>query len=237
MGRVYCEWGLHGIETLRGEVPVLVIVDVLSFSTAVDVGVSRGASISPFPPGDAGAIRAAAKRLGVQAASLKRSSEGRFSLSPASLEALRPGDRLLLPSPNGSRLSLVGEGAHVLTGCLRNAEAVAAKALELANGGDVAVIPAGERWPDDSLRPAIEDLIGAGAVIEALGMRVTAEAEVARDVFRAGRQRAAEMIRASVSGQDLIGRGFSQDVEIALAIGVSRCAPLLREGAYEDGWA
>lgn len=236
MGVVYSEWGLRGVETLRERASVIVIVDVLSFSTAVDVAVSRGASISPFPPGDSGAIRAAAKRLGVQAASQKRSSEGQFSLSPASLEALRPGDRLLLPSPNGSRLSLVGEAAHILTGCLRNAEAVAAKALDLACGGDVAVIPAGERWPDDSLRPAVEDLIGAGAVIEALGLMVTAESEVARDAYRAGRARLAEVIRGSVSGQDLIGRGFAQDVEIALALNVSRCAPMMRDGAYEDGW-
>lgn len=236
MGMVYCEWGFQGVESLRGRVPVLVIVDVLSFSTAVDVAVARGATISPFPPGDARAIRAAAKRLGVKAASPTRAVEGQFSLSPASLEGLKRGDRLLLPSPNGSRLSLVGEGGgHVLTGCLRNAEAVAAKARALADGGDIAVIPAGERWDDDSLRPAIEDLIGAGAVIEALDLPMSVEAEVARDAFRAARLRLDEVIRASVSGRVLIDRGFAQDVAIAAAFGVSRTAPMIRDGAYVDG--
>ena len=48
----------------------------------------------------------------------------------------------------------------MIAGGLRNAAAVAAAA---ARAGDVVgVIAAGERWPDGSLRPAIEDLLGAG---------------------------------------------------------------------------
>jgi 2-phosphosulfolactate phosphatase len=237
MGVVYSEWGLQGVERFRQQVPVLVIVDVLSFSTAVDIAISRGASISPFPPGDARAIRAAANRLGVQAASAKRSSDGQFSLSPTSLETLKPGDRLLLPSPNGSRLCLLAGGVEVLTACLRNAKAVAAKAQAMAAGADLAVIAAGERWPDDSLRPAIEDLIGAGAVIEALDMTLSAEAEVARGAFRAARWSLGEFVRGSVSGQDLLGRGFAHDLELASDLNISGVAPLMRDGAFIDGWA
>jgi 2-phosphosulfolactate phosphatase len=62
MDQVLAEWGLGGIDALRDRVAVLVIVDVLSFSTAVDVAVSRGAKVYPFPYEDMVAARGGRKR-------------------------------------------------------------------------------------------------------------------------------------------------------------------------------
>lgn len=233
MQRVHCEWGLSGVEVLRDHVAVMVIVDVLSFSTAVDVAVHRHARIHPFPYGDEDASRAEAVRLGVRLAA-SRKAGGQLSLSPASLMKLNPGERLLLPSPNGSRLSLACGRAMVLAGCLRNAKAVAAKALALADGAKIAVIPAGERWPDGSLRPAIEDLLGAGAIITALGLTGDPEAQVARDAFLSAEPHLAQTLRGCRSGQELIGREHAMDVEIALDLNASHCAPMLKNGAYEN---
>jgi len=215
MPTVHSEWGLHGVETLRECCAVLVIVDVLSFSTAVDVAVGRGAKIHPFAYGDQDAAQVEADRVGARLATSHRAGD-QLSLSPVSLMTLTPGERVLLPSPNGSRLSLAGGGARVLAGCLRNATAVAALARRLAADADIAVIPAGERWPDGSLRCAIEDLIGAGAVIEALGLPVSPEAQVAHDAFRAARPRLGETVGRCMSGRELIDRGFPRDVAIAL---------------------
>lgn len=232
---IRCEWAREGIEALRPQVSVFVIVDVLSFSTAVDIAVGRRALIHPFPLGDHEAAKAEADKVGAIAAAPKRAAGGQFSLSPASLRDLSPGDRLLLPSPNGSRLSLAGGDTPVLAGCLRNARAVAAKARELAEGGDIGLIPAGERWPGDTLRPAIEDLIGAGAIIDALAGEMTAEARVARDAWRSAQSELDALIRDCLSGRELIERGFEIDVDLALERNVSAAAPLLRGGVYVAG--
>lgn len=220
-----------GVETLRERCAVLVIVDVLSFSTAVDVAVSRGARVHPFPHGDEDAARAEAERVGARLASRVRSGL-QLSLSPRSLMQLKAGEAVLLPSPNGSKLSLAGGEARMLAGSLRNAAAVAARAVDLAAGGEICVVPAGERWPDGSLRPAIEDLIGAGAVIEAMDLPASAEAELSRQAFVSVRPQLSETLRSCLSGRELIERGFPEDVEIAGALNVSRIAPLLTDGAY-----
>ena len=229
---IRCEWAREGIEALRPQVSVFVIVDVLSFSTAVDIAVGRGALIHPFPLGDHEAATAEAHKVGAMVAAPKRAAGGQFSLSPASLRNLSPGDRLLLPSPNGSRLSLAGGDTPVLAGCLRNARAVAARALELAEGGDIGLIPAGERWPGDTLRPAIEDLLGAGAIIDALAGEMTAEARVARDAWRSAQHDMDAVIRDCLSGRELIERDFEIDVDLALQCEVSAVAPMLRGGVY-----
>lgn len=134
-------------------------MDVLSFTTAVDIATASGAIIAPFGFEDSRAAAYAKEQNAVLAGS--RYEDG-FSLSPSSLTQIDPGTRLVLPSPNGAALSLLAgsPGQTVVAACLRNGAAVA-KGLR----GTVAVIAAGERWDDGSLRPAVEDLLGAGAVI------------------------------------------------------------------------
>ena len=234
MEPVLAEWGMAGIEVLRARASVLVIVDVLSFSTAVDVAASRGAAVFPFPYGDMAAAQAAADCVGAALAQPRQAAGGQLSLSPDSLLAVSTGTKLMLPSPNGSRLSLAGGGTPVIAGCLRNAAAVARGAREIAGSGMVAVVPAGERWPDGSLRPAIEDLLGAGAIIHHLGLPCSPEAQVMRDAYRSAGPDLSWLVRASISGCELVERGFHGDVEIALERDVSSCVPLLIEGAYRD---
>jgi 2-phosphosulfolactate phosphatase len=226
-----CEWGMGGVVAMRGRVAVLVIVDVLSFSTCVDVAVARGAVVHPFRFGDGAAARAEAERLGAELA-VRREDPGRYSLSPASLATIPSGTAVLLPSPNGSTLSLAGGSAIVLAGGPRNAAAVARAATSLANGGGIGVVPAGERWPDGSLRPAIEDLLGAGAIIHHLAGEMSAEAIVARDAYRAGLPDLARLIGGSVSGRELVDRGFPDDIRMAAEMDASVCVPRLTDGAY-----
>ena len=230
-----CEWGLSGIDALLRQVAVLVIVDVLSFSTAVDVAVSRGAIVYPLSFSDAKAAEAAAIQKGAVLAT-RRGGYGQFSLSPASLTKIVPGTKLMLPSLNGSRLSFAASErltrVTIMAGCLRNASAVAAAARSAAGERPIAVIPAGETWPDRSLRPSIEDWLGAGAILERLGGPCSPEAAVARSAYRSSGEELASLIRLSVSGRELSEAGFAGDVDLALEEDASKAVPILSEGAF-----
>ena len=230
--RIHSEWGLAGVEALIDCADVFVVVDVLSFSTCVDVACSNGAQVFPFPFHDreAAAEEAIAKKA--ELAGLRSEKTARFSLSAPTLQVIPSGARLLLPSPNGSHISFAAKQKVVLAGCLRNAATVAKAAMDAAQNGSIAVIPAGERWKDGSLRPAIEDLIGAGAIISEMKGSFSPEAVVARDAFYAARASLRDRLVASASGIELSDQGFPQDVEIAAKLNISSCAPILVEGAY-----
>lgn len=229
---VISEWGLSGVQALFDRADAFVIVDVLSFSTCVDVACSGGALVFPFPIHDREAAEAEAVRRNAELAGKRSDKTARFSLSAPSLQAIPDGTRLVLPSPNGSHLSFAAKKKPVFAGCLRNAAAIAQKAMTVVGDGTLAVIPAGERWKDGSLRPAIEDLIGAGAIISELSGSVSPEAMVARDAYYSARSDMFNRLMGSVSGIELCERGFPQDVEIAAALNASSCAPILREDAY-----
>lgn len=93
-------------------------------------------------------------------------------------------------------------------------------------------MPAGERWPDGSLRPAYEDFVGAGAIVDRLhgldpGVSLTPEAGAAAWAFRALRP-----LAACPSGAELVDRGFAEDVRIAEEVDASSVVPALVEGRF-----
>jgi 2-phosphosulfolactate phosphatase len=229
---VRLEWGREGVVTLGTHCAVIVIIDVLSFCTAVDVAIGRGAEVLPLPWGDErGAY--VARQAGATLAGPR--SEGNWSLSPSSLRELPAGIRLALPSPTGAALCALAQrtGAEVLAGCLRNASAIARTAHRLARGGPIGLVPAGERWelPGEPLRPALEDIIGAGAVAGVLAGAYSPEAELAAAQFSAARSRGlAGVLAASASGRELATDGFAHDVTLAAAHDASEHAPRLRAG-------
>jgi 2-phosphosulfolactate phosphatase len=221
------DWGLQGLRNLSPASDITVIVDVLSFTTAVDVALSRQACVYPFPFNDDRAAEFAA-RHGALLAGKRGIAE--YSLSPLSLMNLSEGERLVLPSPNGSTLSLESRSSVTIAGCLRNARAVAA-AVNYAQS-TVAVIAAGEQWPDGSLRPAIEDGIGAGAIIALLAGDRSPEADSAVAQRNRAKDRLTDTLLNCASGRELHQMGFADDVALAAEYDVSSCVPVLTEGAF-----
>ena len=50
------EWGPRAIDVFQAWADVIVVIDVLSFSSAVDVAVSRGAAVLPCADDQAAAV-------------------------------------------------------------------------------------------------------------------------------------------------------------------------------------
>ncbi len=226
---IRCEWGERGVATLAPISDIVIIVDVLSFSTSVDIAVHQGVIVFPYRWKDDRAVEFAVS-VNAELADPKRTN-GRYSLSPQSLMHIQPGTRIVLPSPNGTTLALAANPTSVLTGCLRNAQAVALAAKKY--GSKIGVIPAGERWQDDlSLRPSFEDLIGAGAIISCLSGRLSPEADSAAAAFREVKPKLGECLHQCSSGKELIELGFAKDVGLAAELNVSDCAPVLSGEAY-----
>lgn len=241
--RLRFDWGTAGAAAVASTAGCTVVVDVLSFTTSVCVAVSRGAAVLPYRWCDDSAPAYAAARGAVLARGRRDALiEGGPSLSPASLRELSGVERLVLPSPNGSTiaLELAGAGVTVVAASLRNVSAVADWLTPRADRG-IAVVAAGERWPDGSLRPAVEDLWGAGAVIAGLVARgvtgLSPEAGAAAAVWDAvaglgpgSATLLSHELSRCASGRELIDAGFGADVAIAAALDASPVVPVLTPG-------
>jgi 2-phosphosulfolactate phosphatase len=227
------DWGYEGVKALAPVSDIVVIIDVLSFTTCVDVVLTRGGVVYPYRFRDASASEYAARVHAVLAG--KRGEP--ISLSPASLSGIHEGCRIVLPSPNGATCAFLAKdsGAVVVAGSLRNASAVAKFVRQ--TGGIVTVIASGERWPDGSLRPAFEDMVAAGAILgQLIGYRLSPEARLAVAAFDAAKLDLYPLLSESASGRELIASGFAEDVAIASAWNASQTVPVLnREGAFVPG--
>ncbi len=234
------DWGATGGRAIAAGADVAVVVDVLSFSTSLSVAADLGIVVLPYPWEAEDAPTYAAQHRATLAVGRSVAQPGEVSLSPASIRAAGPMERLVLPSPNGSAISvdLASVVTTVVGASLRNAAAVAdwiAREHD-AESASIAVVAAGERWPDGTLRPAIEDLWGAGAVLAALEDHdwpgLSPEAAQAADAYRLIAGREESHVMACASGQELVEAGFAADVAVAAEVGSSRTVPLLSDRGF-----
>lgn len=199
--QVRFEWGAAGLATLA-PADVVVVVDVLRFSTAVTNSVARGENV---PLDDAAHA---------------------VSLNGAAVAA-----------------AAAASGSLVVLGCPRNARAVAEAVLaEQQRRGErtsIAVIAAGEltgRAPGSPLRFAVEDQLGAGAIIDALGAlgidHTSPEAAAACESFRGLRGAVRHLLTASGSGQELVALGRRDEVLAAAELDAETAVAVLRDGAF-----
>lgn len=236
---VHVEWGPPGARLAASRGDVVVVVDVLAFSTSVVLAATRGAVVLSYSGAELDAMggreRAAADLDAEIVAKDRAATTSRFSLSPASLGSVGVGDRLIFTSLNGAACTSAAAAAPmVIVGALSNRTAVARALRRSLTQGDASrctIVACGERWTSvadepDSLRPSLEDLVGAGSIASALAdLRLSVEAAAAAHLFDAVAHRLPDALRECVSGRELIERGFPDDVELAARIDSSDAVP------------
>ncbi len=136
-------------------------------------------------------------------------------------------------APSALLASEINPNVEIATGCLRNAAAVSRWLA--THPPPIAIIACGELAGDGSLRPAVEDLLAAGAILAPLGRSRSPEAAAARGAFLDADANLEAALVSSASGRELIGRGLATDVSWAAEINVSQTVPVLRDGAFRPG--
>lgn len=238
--RIRLDWGIAGASAVARDTDIAVVVDVLSFTTTLSVALDQGMEVLPYRWKDESAIAFAAEHNAVLAVSREHAGPDDISLSAQTIRTAPPTPRLVLPSPNGSTISwhLATVVPTVIGASLRNAGAVASWISDHYNPQEatIALIAAGEHWPDGALRPAIEDLWGAGAVLSALHEHgwscFSPEADVARHAYAAVFPDIHAQLQACASGRELIGYGYGIDVSVAAEVEQSRSVPVLRGSRF-----
>jgi 2-phosphosulfolactate phosphatase len=132
--------------------------------------------------------------------------------------------------------------AAVLVGGLRNASAVADAVLAIQHEREartsIAVVgaPASAAEGVGGVRFAVENQLGAGAVIDALAEvgidHSSPEAAVAGEGFRALRRATRHLLTASGSGRAFERAGLREHVLNAAAVDAASVVPMLRGGAF-----
>lgn len=220
----HLDWGLTGAIAAARRGDRIVIVDTLSFSTTVATALSRGMTIVPCASRDD--LEAARTSWPDGELAVRREdvpARGRVSLSPVSFLAddLDPvPTTVIVWSPNGAtccRHARDEGAAEVLVGAIVNASAVGRHVS--AGSGNVTVIACGERrhgMMDEphGFRVALEDELGAGAIIASLddSIDLSTEADMALERFVERRSELDHLLQQCESGRELLDRAYESDV-------------------------
>jgi 2-phosphosulfolactate phosphatase len=232
---IHVEWGLAGSKLAAARGDLVVLVDVLSFSTSLSIACGRGATVLVYSPNELDAMggrEKAARDLKAEVITKSRQAEaGSYSLSPASVTDCPADLRLIVTSPNGAAcVAAAAKASACVIGCLRNRTATAAYIKEqLRDDANqrrrATIVPCGEQWSsvgeEIGWRPCVEDWLGAGSIVDALQeehVSLSVEAELAMRTFQSMSGQVGEFLRNCLSGRELVARSFATDVELAAEI-------------------
>jgi 2-phosphosulfolactate phosphatase len=230
------DWGTRGVIEASKRGDIIVVVDVLSFSSAVTNAVHNGVIIYPFPR--TGDINEYSKLVDAEICILERARArelGLPSLSATSFNESHKGQKYIMSSINGATcVRAANENNIIFAGCLLNAKAVAeiCNQIQKEKGLNITVVACGERWSDlgdgiRDLRPSIEDYLGAGSIIKSLNGTKSPEAKVCISAYQNSKNELKELINECSSGRELKLMDFPEDVEFCSQINKFNEVPVL----------
>ncbi len=229
------DWGEKGTIEASNRGDIIVIVDVLSFSTTITGAVHHGAIVYPFPK--VGDIEEFGKLVDAEVClgRVESQTAGLPSLSATSFNESHKDKRYVLSSRNGATCAKASkQDAYILIGSLLNISSIAniVNKIQKETNINITVIACGERWRstnDESreLRPSIEDYLGAGAILEKLEGTKSPEAKVCIGAFQNAKPNLSELINDSSSGRELINMGYPEDVKFSCQVDLYKDVPIL----------
>ncbi|WML56164.1 2-phosphosulfolactate phosphatase [Neobacillus sp. PS2-9] len=234
------EWGRRGAREAAERGDIIIIVDVLSFSSTVITALRYGAIIYPYPRTLDG--KKFAEKIGGEfiLGRAEAAQIGAPTLSPVSFGQNHNNKKYVLTSLNGAYCTwIASQVPALLIGSLLNAKSVAAAANQLRKQtkANITVIPCGEQWEgsreyEDTLRPAIEDYLGAGAILSYIEGKKSPEAEFCMTSFLHSKDKLNNFIWDCGSGRELRKRGYEADVNHCSRLNVYPTVPLLNKDHF-----
>ena len=137
--------------------------------------------------------------------------------SPGAFSQAHAGQTMFMSTTNGCKAILAARNAaRLCIGALVNASAAAAIAIE-------ARLPVTLLCAGTNGQIAMEDLLGAGAVLEAMDRQIGISAEsdrvpIALNLFKATRSNLSHILRESMGGKNVVAAGLEGDIEFAARI-------------------
>lgn len=206
---------------------VSIMVDVLRASTTITVALESFEEIIPVLEIDE-ALSLASHQEAILAGERGGATVKGFDTGNSPVEIKKfQGKTLILTTSNGTRILGSMKGIPMI-GSFINAKSVARKALEQAHN-HIEVVMAGVNG-----RFAIEDFLGAGAIISHLQSSCTLdEMALASVLASADIEKIEKTVHESLSAANLRQLGFEKDIKFCLKRDASDLVPVYQNGVIE----
>lgn len=213
----------------------IVVIDILRATSVIIHAISQGA-LEIIPVATVEEAFQLAKRfpqgttlLGGERGSKK--IEG-FDLGNSPKEYIAEkvkGKRVILTTTNGTKaFHSVSSGKEIMAGSFFNIGAIGRRCLDL--GQDLLIFPSG-----DEGRFSLEDTVCGGMLIDLIaregnGIKLTDSCWTARILYQRFKDNLVEAFRLSCHGNDLIAKGFEDDLAYCAQIDITDIVPAFRDG-------